>query len=116
MRQGSIALLVATGLLVACLSITQPGCTPNQRQAGAHTTAAAGGLLVLSPHPVAKIAGVVLIIVGETASLVLTFVDGDEERLILSPEDAEKAKKGVEVEFKDGEREKAPNVVIKGPS
>ena len=88
---------------------TMPGCTPKQREAAADTTSTGGQLLVATPHPVARIVGLVLVFVGESAKLVLSYVDGDgtvvKQEIELSPEQLQQVReKGIVVKSPDGEK------------
>jgi hypothetical protein len=79
--------LVGAGLLTGSV-----GCNPNVANAVADAVIAVGGLTLTIPHPAGKVVGVVLVLSGSAAKIVIAALDGSRrEETVQLNEDQKKA-------------------------
>src|SRR5258708_1897475 len=107
---GWLTLGVGTLLLAFVLS-TQTGCdkksdAANKAGATAQWLVEAGGVLLVVPHPAAKITGAVMILAGGTTKLVLAYMTGESSEVNVPPDFVERVHDELQVQLNDGSKQK----------
>jgi uncharacterized membrane protein len=102
MRANIFLRVFISGLVVCVFLFTQAGCNGQTRNGAGLAMQAAGGLVILIPHPVAKVVGVVLVMAG-TALIVEYAINGEtvRETIKLNKKDESKGREQETVVLQD---------------